>query len=172
MALILLRHTRPVGADGTCYGTTDLPPGPDLANEVRRLTAQLPPVTRILTSPLTRCARLAEALSAARHLPLTTDPRLRELHFGTWENTPWDRVPRTELDAWAADLHHARPHGGETVAEMAARVTAALTDAETLPDDTLIVTHMGPIRAALARAGTPGAWEARIAFGHWTALPP
>lgn len=165
MALILLRHTRPVGADGTCYGTTDLPPGPDLPNEARRLAAQLPTVARIVTSPLWRCARLAAALGEARGLAVIRDARLRELDFGSWEGLKWDRVPRAELDLWAADLLHARPHGGETVAEMAARVAAALDEHGT--PGTLIVTHMGVIRAALARAGRDGAWEAKVAFGGW-----
>ncbi len=174
MALILLRHTRPVGSDGTCYGATDLPPGPDLPAEVRRLTAQLPPVARIVTSPLTRCARLARALADVRALPLATDPRLRELDFGRWEGLPWHRVPRDELDQWAADLHHARPHGGETVAEMTARVTDALTDAladaATLAGASLIVTHMGPVRAALSLTPHPDPWNARLPFGHWLDL--
>ena len=168
MALILLRHTRPVGADGTCYGTTDLPPGPDLANEARRLAAQLPPVARVVASPLARCARLAERLAEARGLEVAWDARLRELDFGSWEGLRWDRVPRAELDLWAADLLHARPHGGETVAEMAARVAAALDDHGA--PGTLVVTHMGVIRAALQRAGRAGAWEARVAFGDWVAL--
>jgi len=168
VALILLRHTRPAGSDGVCYGRTDLPPGPDLANAVRRLDARLPAFGRILSSPLARCLRLAEALGAARGLPVAVDARLAELDFGRWEGLRWDRVPREELDAWAADLLGARPHGGETVAEMAARVTAALAGAG---DGTLAVTHMGPIRAALAAAGRPGAWEARLPFGGWIDLP-
>lgn len=170
MALILLRHTRPAGSDGTCYGVSDLPPGPDLPAEARRLAAQLPPVRRILTSPLARCARLAAALGAARGLPVAEDARLRELDFGRWEGQRWDAIPRAELDAWAADLLHARPHGGETVAEMAARAAAALADHGR--PGTLFVTHMGVIRAALHRAGRAGAWEAQVDFGRWVEIMP
>jgi len=167
MGLILLRHTRPVGSEGVCYGVTDLPPGPDLTNEARRLVAQLPVAGRVVSSPLARCLRLAEALAEARGLALSVDPRLRELDFGRWEGLRWDAVPRGDLDAWAADLTGARPHGGETVDEMAARVSAALAEAG---GGALIVTHMGPIRAALRRAGRPGAWEAKLAFGHWVEI--
>lgn len=171
MALILLRHTRPQGAAGLCYGVSDLPPGPDLPAEARRLAAQLPPVRRIVTSPLSRCARLAAALGAARGgLPVTEDARLRELDFGAWEGRAWDEIPRSELDAWAADLLHARPHGGETVAEMAARAAAALE--EHGAPGTLVVTHMGVIRAALHRAGSEDAWQARLEFGGWVELAP
>lgn len=168
MALILLRHTRPEGGAGVCYGRTDLVPGAELAREARRLAAQLPPFGAIVSSPLTRCLRLAQALGAARGLPVDCDDRLVELDFGTWEGLPWDKVPRDQLDAWAADLMAARPHGGESVAMLAERVAAALDDHEA--GDALLVTHMGPIRAALARAGRLGAWEAKVGFGEWVVV--
>jgi alpha-ribazole phosphatase len=147
-----------------CYGVTDLPPGPDLENEARRLAVQVPPATAVLSSPLARCLRLAELLARARGLELTVDTRLRELDFGSWEGRRWDDLPRAEIDLWAADLTGARPHGGESVAMLAERAGAALAAA---PDGALVVTHMGVIRAALARAGQTGAWEARVAFGGW-----
>lgn len=168
MALILLRHTRPVGGDGLCYGVTDLAPGPDLAEQAARLARSLPETARIVASPLARAARLAESLAAARGLPLTTDARLREMDFGAWEGRLWRDIPKSELDAWAEDLLHARPHGGESVAELAARVAAAMEDYEA--DKLLVVTHMGVIRAALARAGRPGAWQAKLGFAEAVAL--
>lgn len=167
MALILLRHTRPVGSDGVCYGVTDLPPGPDLANQVRRLAAQLPHVGRIVTSPLQRCRSLAEALGAARGLPVRADARLQELDFGSWEGRRWDDIARDALDAWAADLLHARPHGGESVTMLSDRVNAALDDCAA---GDLVVTHMGAIRAALARAGRADPWQAHLPFGGWISL--
>lgn len=166
MALILLRHTRPEGGSGLCYGITDLAPAGELRREARRLAVQLPAARRIVTSPLARCARLAALLADRRGLPLSADPRLAEINFGRWEGRRWDDIPRREIDAWAADLMHARPHGGESVAMLAARAGAALAEAE----GAIVVTHMGVIRAALARAGRPGAWEARLGFGEWIAL--
>lgn len=73
-----------------------------------------------------------------------------EMDFGRWEGVPWDRIPRAELDAWAADFDHARPHGGESVAIFAARVEAALS---ALRDGTptLIVTHGGVMKVAAGR---------------------
>ena len=168
VALTLLRHTRPEGGAGVCYGLTDLPPGPEWRREARRLHAQLPPFACIASSPLSRCRLLAEALALARALPLTIDPRLSEIDFGAWEGLRWDDIPRDQIDAWAADLMGARPHGGESVAMLAARVAPALGDWG--PKGALLVTHMGPIRAALARAGRPGAWEARLGFGEWVTV--
>lgn len=168
MALILVRHGPPEGAEGLCYGITDLPPAPGLADLAARLAGELPGAARLVTSPLVRALRLAEALGRARGLAVEVDARLAEIDFGAWEGRPWDTIPRPEIDAWAADLMHARPHGGESVAMLAARVGAALASAG--GGDTLVVTHMGPIRAALARARRPGAWQARLPFGGWLLL--
>lgn len=171
--MILLRHTRPAGAEGLCYGRTDLPPGPDLPAEAARLAAALPPVARIVTSPLTRCARLAATLAAARGLPLAVEPRLVEIDFGAWEGRAWAAIPRAEIDAWAADLLYARPHGGETVAELAARAAEGLAAAAAAgPGPVLVVAHAGVIRAALAPQLGPAAWQHPVGFGSWLELAP
>jgi len=169
--LILLRHARPEGIEGLCYGRSNLPPGAGTAALATRLAGELPPPARILTSPLARAARLAEAIAAARGLVAEPDPRLAEMDFGAWEGQLWNAIPRAQIDAWAADLLHARPHGGESVAMLAARVATALAAAEAGPRPVLAVTHAGPIRAALARAGQHDAWRAQIGFGAWLALP-
>ena len=43
MALILVRHTRPLVADGVCYGVTDLDLAPTFDDEAARVLAALPP---------------------------------------------------------------------------------------------------------------------------------
>jgi alpha-ribazole phosphatase len=167
MSLIVLRHTRPAVAEGVCYGRTDLALAPGFAAEAARLADALPEVAAVVTSPLSRCRALAEALAAARGLPLAVEPRITEMDFGAWEGRPWADLPRAELDAWAADLLHARPHGGETVAEMAARVEAALADWATGPRPLLAVTHAGIVKALRARRDGPAGWEGTLGFGGW-----
>ncbi|OXH82433.1 alpha-ribazole phosphatase, partial [Burkholderia multivorans] len=51
------------------------------------------------------------------------------------------------LDAWAADLMHARAHGGESVAQFAARVAQRADAIARLGLPQWIVTHAGVIRA-------------------------
>jgi alpha-ribazole phosphatase len=131
-----------------------------LAEPVRlEAYAGLPPFDRLVSSPLTRCATLATALAEARGIEASFDDRLREMDFGAWEGVDWDHIPRHQLDHWAEDFLHARPHGGESVAMLAARVDAALTLYRKQPGTTLVVTHAGVIRAAL------GDWRAAITFG-------
>ncbi|GAB4261946.1 MAG: alpha-ribazole phosphatase [Pararhodobacter sp.] len=167
MAVILLRHTRPVGAEGLCYGRTDLALDDGFASEAARLAEELPSVRRILSSPLSRCRRLAEAIGAARDLAVEVDPRLAEMDFGTWEKTPWAEIPRDQLDAWAEDFLGARPHGGESVAELWARVREALDAAVTGPVPVLAVTHAGVIKAALASGKDMRGWQTETDFGGW-----
>lgn len=161
--MILLRHTRPAVAPGICYGSTDLDCADGFEVDAALIATALPLVDRIVTSPLRRCRRLADALGAERGLPVEIDARLAEMDFGGWEGLAWDAVPRAEVDAWAADLHGYRPGGGEGVTALAARVGAALVDYG--GGETLLVTHMGVIRAALAWAGNPGAWQATLPYG-------
>lgn len=170
MSLILLRHTQPVGAEGVCYGRSDLRLEADFEAEAERLAQALPPFRRILSSPLSRCLRLAESLSKARDRPLAVDERLIEIDFGRWEGQRWDAIARAELDAWAADLEGARPHGGETVAELAARSRAALRDAMIGPVPALVVSHAGVIKSALAAMQGPSGWKSEVGFGEWREL--
>lgn len=165
--MILLRHTRPAVAEGICYGRTDLALAAGFEAEAARLAGSLPPVAAVVTSPLGRCLRLAEAIAAARRLPLTVEPRITEIDFGRWEGRAWAEIPRAEIDAWAADLMHARPHGGETVAELAARVQAALDDWRSGPRPLLAVTHAGVIKAVRSLTGGAPDWHGSLPFGGW-----
>ncbi len=124
----------------------------DFALALRDLQAQLPRNAQLITSPLTRCARLAQALcDAAPSRTLQPDARLAEMNFGRWEGVPWDDVPREELDAWAANFTYYTGHGGESVAQLSQRVlqawaqhrTAALESEKPL----VLITHAGPMRA-------------------------
>lgn len=167
MALILLRHTRPLGADGLCYGRTDLALDDSFDGETARLAGELPDIVRIVTSPLSRCHLLAQALADVRGLPVEVLPGLIEMDFGTWEGRRWDDVPRDQLDAWSADFHHARPHGGESVTQLLARARAALDAVMAGPAPVLVVAHAGIIKAALAATGAADGWRAEIGFGQW-----
>jgi len=153
-----------------CYGRTDLDLDDGFEAALATILRDLPPVSAITTSPLGRCRKLAERLAAARDLSLVEDPRLMEMDFGSWEGLAWSDVPRAELDAWAADFRHARPHGGESVAMLEARVAAALADAAARRPPTLWVAHSGVARAAAALTGRPEGWETQLAFGRWLDL--
>ena len=172
MAVILVRHTRPAVPAGVCYGVTDLDLAPTFDVEAAAVLAALPAADRLVSSPLQRCRQLAERIGAARGLAPVLDERLREFDFGGWEGVPWDSIPRKELDAWAADFFHARPHGGESVQMLRARVAAAIADYRRSSVPHVVVTHAGVIKAALAQTGHPDGWNAVVEFGASVRLPP
>lgn len=155
--LYLLRHPRVAVAPGICYGRSDVALAEDPAELATSLRAQLPVDLAIVSSPSSRCLRLAEALG-----PCDTDARLMEIDFGEWELARYDDIPRHLIDTWAAAPLHFRPPGGETAAEMAARATAAARDwrARAAPRPLLIVSHGGPLRAIAGqfRQLAPAEW--------------
>jgi alpha-ribazole phosphatase len=171
MALTLLRHTTPAIASGVCYGMTDLDVAETFAEEASAVLDALTPPDRIVTSPLTRCRKLAEHVAQSHALPVTVDDRLREMDFGTWEGLPWAEIPRAELDHWATDFLHARPHGGESVAMLTARVREALAEWDDHQSHALIVTHAGVIKAALATEATAQGYNTNIGFGRFVTVP-
>lgn len=170
MALILLRHTTPNVAPGTCYGQTDLDTAATFEAEAAAAREALPAFERIVSSPLLRCRKLADFVSSKTGFPVVSDPRLMEMDFGTWEGRAWSEIDREEINAWASDFYHARPHGGESVSVLQTRVRDAIDDLRGRDTSTLIVSHAGVIRAALARGETAEDFNIEIAFGGFVTM--
>ena len=149
MRLHLVRHLPPLVAPGTCYGRTDLAVGPEAqARALPLLRARLPAGAPLVSSPLRRCASLACALSES----VRFDPRLAELDFGAWEMRAWSDIARAEIDAWAADVVHYRPGGGQSVFDMALRIDAFYQELMDQPGlDAVIICHAGAMRLLAAR---------------------
>ena len=174
MPLHLVRHPQPLVAPGLCYGRTDLAVAPaETARVSAALATALPAGAALFSSPLQRCLDLARALDGGAGP--TVDARLAELDFGSWEMQPWERIARADIDAWAADMVHYRPGGGESVLQMAERVGAFYADLAALaPCGAIIVCHAGTMRllAECGRGATPrlmaqraAACPHRIAYG-------
>ena len=142
MRLVLVRHPQPDLAPGICYGRTDISTSIEAIEQVAAglRAAGLPGPLPVYASPLARCARLAAALDAS----VTLDARLAEMDFGAWEMRAWDAIPRAEVDAWAADLLHYRPGGGESVLDVAHRVAAFRRELH--HPAALVICHAGTIR--------------------------
>ena len=143
--MIFLRHPKPDQAPGLCYGRTDLDIGLDGAAQIARALEITPKVAGVIASPALRCRRLAEGLAARDGVALSFDSRLWELDFGDWDGVPWARIGRENSDRWADDPWRIAPPGGETFAQLHARVGAVL--AQVTPG-TALVCHAGPIRVA------------------------
>ncbi|CAG9248688.1 alpha-ribazole phosphatase [Paraburkholderia unamae] len=178
MDLVLIRHPAVAVEAGVCYGASDVPLAGEANEQAALLATRLMALgvrapQRIATSPLTRCASVAAALSAAHGHTPAADARLAEMDFGAWERQRWDEIDRAQIDAWAADFEHARMHGGESVAQFDARVSAWFATLDAHEKTTVwAVTHAGVIRTVTARAlGMPLArcvrWPLEMAAVVW-----
>jgi alpha-ribazole phosphatase len=148
--VILVRHPQPLVAPGVCYGRTDLAVAPErLEQTLTALRTSLPAGLPLYASPMRRCAELAARLSQA---PIY-DERLVEMDFGAWEMQPWDAIPRADIDAWAEDVVHYQPGGGESVLRMAERIAAFHADLQRQQPggDAIIICHAGAMRLLAAR---------------------
>ena len=170
MGVTLVRHTTPDVAPGLCYGRTDLDVAASFPAEAAVVAAALPTFARIVTSPLMRCVKLADYLGQSAGLAPITDSRLSEMDFGAWEGRAWADIPRAELDDWAADFLHARPHGGESVAMLRNRTMEAMAEWLGGGGHTLLVTHSGVIRSALSTGDAAEDFSAKIDFGGFHSL--
>ncbi|OPF63402.1 histidine phosphatase family protein [Hydrogenophaga sp. H7] len=158
MKLWLLRHARVVLPPGLCYGASDVPADQALTAEAAQAIAPLLPIgLPVRVSDLGRAQQLHQALRA--HRPdlgvAQTDPRIREMDFGTWEQTAWDAVPRTAFDTWMADFALHRFGGAESVHELMDRVADALDDTRGAVGEggeALWITHAGVIRSVICVA--------------------
>jgi probable phosphomutase (TIGR03848 family) len=117
--------------------------------------AALPRLSAIYASPLERARETALPLARARRLVVRVERDLTELDVGTWTGQSLARVRRRP--EWRIVQHHPsgfRFPGGESFAEMQARVTAALARlVERHPGQTVMaVFHADPIKAAVAHA--------------------
>lgn len=153
----LIRHTKPRIAPGICYGQLNIDVADNFEEEADNVLLCLPPLELVIASPLLRTRRLGEYLAQAQHCELRTDARLMEKHFGSWESKEWDDIPRSEIDAWAADVMDYAPPGGESAQQVMHRVREFMRDVSQLPQqDIALVAHGGSIRAILALiAGVP-----------------
>ena len=150
MILHLIRHPKPRITTGICYCQLDLATE-NSADVTKKLRLELPSDLPVWSSPLLRCRELAKHL----HSQPLFDERLAEMNFGEWEGQPWNDIPRTQLDAWAADVAGYAPPGGESPLSLQRRALAFVADLKV--PEAVIVTHAGIIRTLLA---------------HWQGLPP
>jgi len=113
-------------------------------------------IDAIVSSPLQRARRTAEAVAAATGAPLAVDDGLVEADFGKWEGLTFGEAAQRwpgDISAWLASTDVAPP-GGESLADVARRVLAALDrllaahQRETL----LLVSHVTPIKTLACRA--------------------
>ena len=135
--VLLLRHGAAEGSkEGFFYGSTDAPLLAEGEAQVREAAARvrgwlMESETALYASSLTRSVKTAEILSDMMGLGLKPIivPDISELHLGDWEGETHATLEEKDperLDAHYENFVHSKPPGGgESVAELAARVLPA-----------------------------------------------
>jgi alpha-ribazole phosphatase len=160
--LLLVPHAETAwNAQGRYQGQADLP----LSAAGRRQAAFLgqrlagQEIAAIHASDLRRAWDTATAVAGPHRLPVRAEPGLREMHFGAWEGLTYAEVQQTHpraLAEWEADPLQVSPPGGETLADLAARLRALLgrltREYETESRAVLLVGHRGSLRMLICLA--------------------
>jgi broad specificity phosphatase PhoE len=171
--LVLVRHGQSVlNAQGCLAGRVDTPLtalGSAQATEVAAAVASIGAADRLISSPLQR----ARATAAAFGAPADVDERWVELDYGPYDGVPLGEVPAEVWAAWRRDVAW-EPPGGESIAALGVRVRDACEDALGAPDTlTVVVTHVSPIKAAVAWAlgvGDEASWRMFVAPASITVI--
>ena len=128
--------------------------------------------TCIISSPLRRARETAAII--AGEAPVEIDDRWIELDYGAFDGTPIGEVPAETWARWRSDPEFA-PEGGETLRALGARVAVACDDLldDASEGDVIVVTHVSPVKAAVAWAlgvGDEIAWRTFVAPGSITRI--
>ncbi|MEZ5238210.1 MAG: histidine phosphatase family protein [Microthrixaceae bacterium] len=162
---LLVRHGRTVAnARGLLSGRHDV----ELDAEGERQAAAVAEAVnrdldgadaRIVSSPLLRATRTAAAIAEAwatdpaAPASVDVDDRFVEMDYGEWDGRPLGEVPAAAWRSWRVDPGFCPP-GGETLAAVTERVSAALRELTLAnPGRSVVVTsHVSPIKAAITWA--------------------
>jgi alpha-ribazole phosphatase len=165
MKLYLVRHGRVAwNINNSAYsGWTDLPLDEVGEAQAVRIGERLggEKISAVYTSDRSRAISTAEQISRRLGVPAIVVPRLREINYGEWEGMSPDdiriRYGRIYED-WLLDAEQFAPPGGETLAELLARVLPAI--------DEIVERHPGESVAVVAHKTVN-----RTLICHWLGMP-
>ena len=169
--LYLIRHAE---AEGNVFrrlqGQYDSMITPNGRKQIAALQARFAeiPVDAVYASDLRRTCITAGAVCAPKGLPLHTDPRLREISVGCWENQPFGLLERTDHEKMYAFSHAPQlwqVEGSEPYADYTRRFLQALDELARRHDGqtVAIFSHGMVLRGALQTLFFP---EQEEAIGH------
>lgn len=149
--LYLVRHGRTAqNAARLLLGRMDVPLDELGLRQAAALGAvpALASAARVVSSPLARARETASMIGP----PVDVDDRWLEIDYGIYDGAELSAAP--ELWAgWDADLEF-RPPQGESLADLGRRVRAACDELweQAATEDLVVVSHVSPIKAAVAWA--------------------
>ena len=159
--LILVRHGQSEANLAVWFaGHTDAkltPLGQQQAEAVARYLLPREQINKVYASDLSRATETARPTAKAFSLPIHPEPGLREIFAGEWEAKPFSELKQrytADWEQWSTDLPHSLCTGGETVAQLYARVLETVTRIATENDGktVLLASHWTPILCIIGAA--------------------
>jgi broad specificity phosphatase PhoE len=158
VSLVLVRHGRTEwNRERRLVGRNDVALDEVGREQVRGLAGLLGSVSELRTSPLRRARETAELLAPGE--VAIVDDAFIELDYGELEGQRVDQVPASFWASVRDDATHRWP-GGESLADVQVRVAEACealfathgSGARAAAGDVVVVSHVSPIKAAVAWA--------------------
>jgi len=108
----------------------------------------------IYASDLRRAHDTAVAIAARHPVAVQADPRLREIDFGAWQGLTYAQMQEQDpegLAAWNADRENRCPPGGESLSQVAQRLSLLLDEIrlQHVDQTVVLVSHGGTVRLVL-----------------------
>jgi broad specificity phosphatase PhoE len=146
--LLLVRHASTDAVRAAAFGADE---PLDAGGRAAAARLRLPRADEVLVSPSLRTRETAEACGLA---VAGSDAALAECDFGRWAGLTLREVAEREPDAVTAWLNDpdAAPYGGESLAQVLARVRAWLAAQASLNGTAVVITHAGVVKAAVVAA--------------------
>lgn len=152
----IIRHGEPEGGRRYRGHSVDDPLSKLGWQQMWDAVPEKPDWEHIITSPLSRCHRFAEALAETLSIDITVEDNLKEIGFGSWEGRSPEDIKANEGDAlkrFLKDPVNQRPEGAEPLDSFAERVWSVYQ--QTLKthhgQHVLMVAHAGVIRAITSK---------------------
>lgn len=153
--VVLVRHTETVAnTTGVLVGRSNSPLTTRGVAQVQAVAQHFSgmPVTRVISSPAERTLILATAIANAALVDeVQTDDRLQEIDFGPAEGMRYEDLRRGGVTPDYESYSSPIVPGGESRVDVDSRVHEFVRDVADLAGMTVVVSHGGPIRSALAR---------------------
>jgi broad specificity phosphatase PhoE len=168
--LLLIRHAPTAAtARGTFPLDEPLLDGLGTTGDSLRILSR--DVKHFLSGPESRAIGTARALG----IDPVIDDDLADCNFGSWAGKTLSEVHAADPDGWELwfEDYDARPHGGESLGDLARRVGSLLGRVAHLDGSTVAVTHAAVIRtAALLALSAPldAFWQVEVAPSSVTEL--
>ena len=177
--LVLVRHGEStLNAEGRLVGRLDPSLTPQGEEQARAAGRMLGPVIELRHSPLTRTTQTARLLGV--DAPMVVEDRAIELDYGALDGERLVDVDPALWRQWLTEPSFA-PEGGESLVDLGRRVEGLVEElfaskgegARSREGDVVVVSHVSPIKAAVAWALAADelvAWRLRLSTGSVTRI--